>query len=91
MKLFVHDNLINLLYFKVSVLFSGGSIGFYSGDMRLFNDDIRLLKPTMIPAVPNVLNRMYDKVSISQCFSTLSSAENIGSPKYFPGFVNMLK
>jgi long-chain acyl-CoA synthetase len=44
-------------------LFSGGSIGFYSGDMRLFNDDIRLLKPTMIPAVPNVLNRMYDKVS----------------------------
>jgi hypothetical protein len=64
---FVHDYLINL-YLQVSVLFSGGSIGFYSGDMRLFNDDIRLLKPTMIPAVPNVLNRMYDKVRISQFF-----------------------
>ena len=44
-------------------MFNGGSIGFYSGDMRLFNDDIRQLKPTMIPAVPNVLNRMYEKVT----------------------------
>jgi len=47
---------------KVGLLFNGGSIGFYSGDMRLFNDDIQMLKPTVIPAVPNVLNRMYDKV-----------------------------
>ena len=49
--------------FQVSIMFNGGSIGFYSGDMRLFNDDIRQLKPTMIPAVPNVLNRMYEKVT----------------------------
>ena len=55
-------NSTNPIHFQVSIMFNGGSIGFYSGDMRLFNDDIRQLKPTMIPAVPNVLNRMYEKV-----------------------------
>jgi long-subunit acyl-CoA synthetase (AMP-forming) len=37
--------------------------------MRLFNDDIQVLKPTMIPAVPNVLNRMYEKVIVKYAYA----------------------
>ncbi|XP_013200983.1 long-chain-fatty-acid--CoA ligase 5 isoform X1 [Amyelois transitella] len=39
----------------------GGAVGFYSGDMRRLADDLSALKPTMMPAVPRLLNRLYDK------------------------------
>ncbi|XP_035443727.1 long-chain-fatty-acid--CoA ligase 5 isoform X1 [Spodoptera frugiperda] len=39
----------------------GGAVGFYSGDIRRLGDDLVALKPTMMPAVPRLLNRLYDK------------------------------
>lgn len=39
----------------------GGAVGFYSGDIRRLADDLSALKPTMMPAVPRLLNRLYDK------------------------------
>lgn len=41
----------------------GGSVGFYSGDIKRLPEDMKALRPTVMPAVPRLLNRMYDKVS----------------------------
>lgn len=40
----------------------GGAVGYYSGDIKKLSDDMRLLKPTVMPAVPRLLNRLYYKV-----------------------------
>ncbi|XP_066137914.1 long-chain-fatty-acid--CoA ligase 5 isoform X2 [Euwallacea fornicatus] len=40
----------------------GGAIGFFLGDIRRLSDDMKALKPTVTPAVPRLLNRIYDKV-----------------------------
>uniref|UniRef100_A0A8B9LAY0 long-chain-fatty-acid--CoA ligase n=1 Tax=Astyanax mexicanus TaxID=7994 RepID=A0A8B9LAY0_ASTMX len=40
----------------------GGRIGFFQGDIRLLSEDMKVLRPTIFPVVPRLLNRMYDKV-----------------------------
>lgn len=40
----------------------GGAVGFYSGDIRELTNDLKMLKPTVMPAVPRLLNRVYDKI-----------------------------
>jgi long-chain acyl-CoA synthetase len=40
----------------------GGRVGFFSGDIKTLADDILTLRPTIMPVVPRVLNRIYDKV-----------------------------
>lgn len=46
-----------------SVLFTmGAKIGFFRGDIRLLPEDIKELRPTLLPVVPRLLNRIYDKV-----------------------------
>ncbi|PIO74506.1 putative long-chain-fatty-acid CoA ligase 5 [Teladorsagia circumcincta] len=46
-----------------SVCFAKGArVGFYRGDIRLLAEDIKELRPTVVPVVPRVLNRLYDKV-----------------------------
>ncbi|XP_063985043.1 long-chain-fatty-acid--CoA ligase 5 isoform X1 [Diachasmimorpha longicaudata] len=40
----------------------GGSVGFYSGDIKTLPEDMKALRPTVMPAVPRLLNRLYDKV-----------------------------
>ncbi|CAB3408257.1 unnamed protein product [Caenorhabditis bovis] len=40
----------------------GAKVGFYRGDIRVLVEDIKELKPTVVPVVPRVLNRLYDKV-----------------------------
>ncbi|EAW49534.1 acyl-CoA synthetase long-chain family member 5, isoform CRA_c [Homo sapiens] len=40
----------------------GARVGFFQGDIRLLADDMKTLKPTLFPAVPRLLNRIYDKV-----------------------------
>ncbi|XP_014474921.1 PREDICTED: long-chain-fatty-acid--CoA ligase 5 isoform X2 [Dinoponera quadriceps] len=40
----------------------GGSVGFYSGDIKRLAEDMKALRPTVMPAVPRLLNRIYDKV-----------------------------
>ncbi|XP_055280633.1 long-chain-fatty-acid--CoA ligase 5 isoform X5 [Moschus berezovskii] len=45
------------------ILYScGAKVGFFQGDIRLLPDDLRTLKPTLFPAVPRLLNKVYDKV-----------------------------
>lgn len=45
-----------------AVYYYGGSIGFYSGDIKNLTEDMKALRPTIMPAVPRLLNRIYDKV-----------------------------
>lgn len=42
---------------------NGCQVGFYRGDVKLLMEDIGVLKPTVFPTVPRLLNRVYDKVS----------------------------
>ncbi|CAD7081095.1 unnamed protein product [Hermetia illucens] len=44
------------------IYYSGGCVGFYSGDIKLLTHDFKALKPTVVPAVPRLLNRVYDKI-----------------------------
>nr|XP_043896901.1 long-chain-fatty-acid--CoA ligase 1-like [Solea senegalensis]XP_043896902.1 long-chain-fatty-acid--CoA ligase 1-like [Solea senegalensis]XP_043896903.1 long-chain-fatty-acid--CoA ligase 1-like [Solea senegalensis] len=44
------------------MLIHGAKIGFFQGDIRRLSDDLNTLKPTVIPVVPRILNRMYDKI-----------------------------
>ncbi|XP_064639951.1 long-chain-fatty-acid--CoA ligase 5-like [Lineus longissimus] len=57
------------------VINHGSRIGFFRGDIKLLLSDISELKPTFFPAVPRVLNKIYDqvtdKVSRSKIKSTL--------------------
>lgn len=41
----------------------GSAVGFYLGDIRRLSDDMKALRPTVTPAVPRLLNRIYDKVN----------------------------
>ncbi|KAM4526041.1 long-chain-fatty-acid--CoA ligase 5 isoform 1-T1 [Fundulus diaphanus] len=41
---------------------AGAKVGFFQGDVRLLPDDMKTLQPTIFPAVPRLLNRIYDKV-----------------------------
>jgi long-chain acyl-CoA synthetase len=40
----------------------GGAVGFFSGDIKRLPEDMKALHPTVMPAVPRLLNRIYDKV-----------------------------
>lgn len=42
---------------------TGGKVGFFQGDIRNLSEDFKSLRPTVIPCVPRLLNRMYDKVN----------------------------
>lgn len=44
------------------IMSGGGSIGFFRGVIKELVSDIESLKPTAFPAVPRVLNLIYDKV-----------------------------
>lgn len=39
----------------------GGKVGFYRGDIKVLSEDLKELKPTIMPTVPRILNRLYDK------------------------------
>ncbi|KAK7575580.1 hypothetical protein V9T40_011866 [Parthenolecanium corni] len=38
----------------------GGRVGFFNGNMKYISEDMKILKPTIIPAVPRLLNRIYE-------------------------------
>ncbi|XP_072281258.1 long-chain-fatty-acid--CoA ligase 5 [Pyxicephalus adspersus] len=44
------------------VFCSGAKVGFFQGDIRLLTDDMKVLRPTVFPTVPRLLNRIYDKI-----------------------------
>lgn len=37
----------------------GGRIGYFSGDTQMLLDDLQILKPTYLPTVPRVINKIY--------------------------------
>ncbi|CAI9724293.1 long-chain-fatty-acid--CoA ligase 5-like isoform X2 [Octopus vulgaris] len=49
-------------FVQVMLYIAGGSIGFFSGDVKKLMDDIKVLRPTIFPSVPRLLNRLYDKI-----------------------------
>ncbi|KAI8891209.1 acetyl-CoA synthetase-like protein [Backusella circina FSU 941] len=44
---------------------AGGCVGYYSGDINTLMDDIQELKPTILPSVPRLLNKIYEKLAAS--------------------------
>lgn len=44
---------------ELSVIARGGTIGYWSGDPLILLEDMQILKPNTFPAVPRVLNRIY--------------------------------
>eukprot|EP00002_Diphylleia_rotans_P018761 TRINITY_DN362_c0_g3_i3.p1 TRINITY_DN362_c0_g3~~TRINITY_DN362_c0_g3_i3.p1 ORF type:complete len:674 (-),score=143.08 TRINITY_DN362_c0_g3_i3:332-2353(-) len=48
---------------QATMLGHGCAIGFYQGDVIKLMDDIAVLRPTIFPSVPRLLNRLYDKIS----------------------------
>uniref|UniRef100_A0A646QEB8 Long-chain-fatty-acid--CoA ligase n=1 Tax=Hemiscolopendra marginata TaxID=943146 RepID=A0A646QEB8_9MYRI len=58
---------------ETALFMGGGSVGFYQGDIRLLMDDFQALKPTVTPAVPRLLNRIYDKVHSQVSSSKIKS------------------
>ncbi|XP_043204454.1 long-chain-fatty-acid--CoA ligase 1-like isoform X2 [Amphibalanus amphitrite] len=47
---------------ETAMYMQGGSVGFFLGDIRALMDDMKHLRPTLMPVVPRLLNRIYDKV-----------------------------
>ena len=40
----------------------GAGVGFFGGNLLKIIDDLQLLKPTIFPSVPRLLNKVYDKI-----------------------------
>ncbi|DBA03110.1 TPA: hypothetical protein N0F65_003357 [Lagenidium giganteum] len=49
---------------QVLLIRAGGAIGFYQGDVMKLTEDLAILKPTIFPSVPRLLNRIFDKVML---------------------------
>lgn len=47
------------VYAAISV---GAGVGFFGGEILKIMEDLALLKPTIFPSVPRLLNKVYDKV-----------------------------
>ncbi|XP_043230941.1 long-chain-fatty-acid--CoA ligase 5-like [Amphibalanus amphitrite] len=59
---------------QVGMYMVGGAIGFYRGDIRGLMDDLKALRPTCIPAVPRIFNRIHDKTLATAGQSRVKSA-----------------
>ena len=55
------------------MLASGARIGYYSGDPKKLMEDLGVLRPTIFPSVPRLLNRVYDAVQTGVKASTVKS------------------
>ncbi|GJJ78968.1 long-chain acyl-CoA synthetase [Entomortierella parvispora] len=47
---------------EIFLFTAGGKVGYSTGDPLLILDDLQALQPTVFPAVPRLLNRIYAKV-----------------------------
>lgn len=48
--------------YQVTLLLCGATLGFYRGDVKALLQDMQEVKPTNLPMVPRLLNRVYYKV-----------------------------
>ena len=46
-----------------TILSQGGSVGFFGGVLLQITEDLAILKPTVFPSVPRLLNKVYDRVT----------------------------
>lgn len=46
------------------IYIQGASIAFFRGDPLLLIEDIQACRPTILPAAPRVLNKIYDKIQV---------------------------
>lgn len=44
---------------ELTIIARGGTLGYWSGDPLILLEDMQILKPNTFPAVPRVLNRIY--------------------------------
>ncbi|UXI14985.1 hypothetical protein NH340_JMT00928 [Sarcoptes scabiei] len=58
---------------EAGMLAAGGKIGYFSGDIKRLSDDMKIIKPTMFPCVPRVLNKIYSKVQENVSASPIKS------------------
>lgn len=49
------------VYTAISV---GAGVGFFGGEILKLTEDMLLLKPSVFPAVPRLLNKIYDKIMV---------------------------
>ncbi len=72
------------VYTAVSV---GAGVGFYGGDILKLADDMMILKPSVFPSVPRLLNKIYDKIVVGlQTQSAMKKwmfAKGIKSKEYY--------
>lgn len=47
---------------ETAAFMCGMKVGYYAGNIKTLIDDIKELQPTIVPVVPRVLNRLYEKV-----------------------------
>ena len=47
----------------LTVLYVGGAVGFFGGNIQKLLDDAALLRPTWLPLVPRLMNKLYAKVN----------------------------
>lgn len=40
----------------------GAAVGFFGGEILKIIEDLQLLKPTIFPSVPRLLNKVYDRI-----------------------------
>ena len=59
---------------QTAIIMVGASMGFWQGDVKKLAIDMQALKPSIFPAVPRILNRLYDKVQTEVSASKLKSA-----------------
>ena len=58
---------------QACIMSVGGSIGFWRGSRAELLNDIQILKPTILPCVPRVMNVLYDQIMLKVGFSGLKS------------------
>ena len=58
---------------QTAMIMVGGCIGYWEGDVKKLAINMQALKPTIFPAVPRILNRLYDKVQTEVGASKLKS------------------
>ena len=54
-----------------AIFMVGASCGFFGGDIKNLSEDMQILKPTVIPCVPRLFNRIHDKVMVTVSGSRL--------------------
>jgi long-chain acyl-CoA synthetase len=40
----------------------GAGVGFFGGEILKIIDDLQILKPSIFPSVPRLLNKVYDRI-----------------------------